>query len=53
MLEIASALSYVEFDDIKGLENTKNMWDTLAAIYGGDTNVCRAKAESLKGKFDE
>ena len=29
------------------------MWDKLAKIYGGDTNVKRAKAESLRGKFDD
>ena len=31
----------------------KLMWDTLVAIYGGDTDVLRAKAESLGGKFDD
>ena len=46
MLEIASALSYVEFDDIKGLDNAKKMWNALATIYGGDTNVLRDKAET-------
>ena len=39
MLEIASALSYVEFDDIKGLNSENKMWDTLKTIYGGDKNV--------------
>ena len=53
MLEIASALSYAEFDDIKGLDSAKKMWDALATIYGGDKNVLRAKAESLRGKFDD
>ena len=53
MLEIASALSYAEFDDIKGLDSAKNMWDALNTIYGGDKNVQRAKLESLRGKFDE
>ena len=47
MLEIASALSYAEFDDIKGLDTTKKMWDALNTIYGGDKNVQRAKSESL------
>ena len=28
------------------------MWDTLPTIYGGDTNVNKAKSESLRGKFD-
>ena len=44
MLEIASALSYVEFDDIKSLESAKKMWDALYTIYGGDKNVLRAKS---------
>ena len=29
------------------------MWDALKKIYGGDKNVLRAKAKSLRGKFDE
>ena len=29
MLEIASTLSYAEFDDIKGLDSAKKMWDAL------------------------
>ena len=53
MLEIASALSYVEFDDIKNLDSVKKMWDALTTIYGGDINVLRAKDESLKGNFDD
>ena len=53
MLEIASALSYAEFDDIEGLHNAKKMWDALKTIYGGEKNVQRAKSESLRGKFDE
>ena len=39
MLEIASALSYAKFDDIKSLDSTKKMWDALKTIYGGDKNV--------------
>ena len=53
MLEIASALSYAEFDDIKGLDSVNKMWDALKTIYGGDKNVQRAKSESIRGKFDE
>ena len=52
-MEIASALSYAEFDDIKGLDSSKKMWDALKKIYGGDKNVQRAKLESLRGKFDD
>ena len=53
MLEITSTLSYSEFDDIKSLDSEKKIWDALHIIYGGDTNVLRAKVESLKGKFDD
>ena len=53
MLEIASTLSYAKFDDIKGLDSAKKMWDALNTIYGGDKNVQRAKSKSLKGKFDD
>lgn len=53
MLDIASALSYVEFDDLKDCNNAKKMWDKLKTIYGGDDNVLRAKEKILKGKFDD
>ena len=53
MLEISSALSYAKFDDIKGLDSAKKMWDALNTIYGGDKNVQRAKSESLRGKVDD
>ncbi len=53
MLEIVSALSYVKFDDIKGWDSAKKMWDALHTIYGGEKNVLRAKAKSLRGKFDD
>ena len=32
MLEIASTLSYAKFDDIKGLDSAKKMWDSLKTI---------------------
>ncbi|MDF3686078.1 hypothetical protein [Enterobacter hormaechei] len=45
MLEIASALSYAEFDDIKGCNTAFKMWKALSDIYGGDrsdySRVCR------------
>ena len=53
MLEIASTQSYVDFNDIKGCDSMKKMWDTLCTIFVGDTNVLRAKSESLRGKFDD
>ena len=39
MLEIASALSHAEFDDIKGCTFSYQMWEALSNIYGGDENV--------------
>ena len=49
MLEIASTLIYVMFDDIKGCGSAKKMWDALHTIYGGDNNDLRAKNKSLRG----
>ena len=40
-------------EDIKYCATKKLMWDKLDTIYGGDTNVNRDKAESLRGKFDD
>ena len=53
MLDIALALSYAEYDDIKKCGTTHQMWETLSRIYGGDDNVKRAKRESLRGHFDD
>ena len=53
MIDIASALSYEEFDDIKDCKNAFEMWNKLKEIYGGDDNVRREKAESLRGQFDQ
>ena len=53
MIDIASALSYEEFDEIKDYKNANAMWKKLKEIYGGDDNVRRAKAESLRGQFDQ
>ena len=53
MLEVASALSYAEFDDIEGCDTAFKMWDALSTIYGGDKNFQREKSESLRGKFDD
>ena len=49
MIDIASALSYEEFDDIKDYKSAFEMWEKLKEIYGGDDNVRRAKVESLRG----
>ena len=43
MFEIASALSYVEFDDIKGCDSAKKMWDDLHTIYGVDTKKFKSQ----------
>ena len=53
MMEIASALSYAEFNDIKDCKFVHHMWKALSDIYEGYENVQRAKRESLRGKFDE
>ena len=44
MIDIASILNYVEFDEVKDYCTTYEMWIKLKAIYGG--------AESLRGQFD-
>lgn len=53
IIEIASPLNYVEFDEVKGCATTHDMWKKMKDIYGGDVNVKRAKAESLRGHFDQ
>lgn len=53
MLEIVSALSYFEFDDIKDCDSAKKMWDYLHIIYGGEKINLRAKSKSLRGNFDD
>ena len=53
MIDIASALSYEEFDKIKDYKSANAMWKKLKEIYGGDDNVRRAKFESLRGHFDQ
>ena len=49
MMDIASDLSYKEFDQIKDCTTAHQMWNKLKEIYGGDDNVKRPKAESLRG----
>ena len=53
MLEIASILIYLEFDDIKECDIAKYMWNKLVKIHGGDNNLLRAKLENLRGNFDD
>ena len=51
MIDVASALSYEEFFEIKDCITAHQMWIKLKEIYGRDDNVKRAKAESLRGQF--
>lgn len=53
MIEIASTLNDLKFDDIKNYTNTKDTWDKLTLVHDGDENVVRAKLESLRGKYDD
>ena len=48
IIDIASTLSYVEFDEVKDCKTTYEMWNKIKDIYGGDENVRRAKVESLR-----
>ena len=49
MIDIASALSYAEFDEVKDYKTSFKMCNKLKDIYGGDDNVKRAKVECLRG----
>ena len=49
MIDIASALSYNEFDEVKDYRKDNEMWTKLKDIYGGDDNVRRSKEKSLRG----
>ena len=53
MIGIASVVSYEEFDRIKDYKFANAMCKKLREIYGGDDNVRRAKAKSLRGQFDQ
>ena len=48
MIDIASTLSYVEFDEVKDGISAHEMWIKLKETYGGDDYVRRGKEESLK-----
>ena len=52
MIDIASTLSYENFDEIKNCKFANAMWKKLKEIYGGDDNVKTEKVESLRGQFD-
>ena len=53
MIDIASTLNYVEFDEIKDCATIHEMWNKLKVIYRGDENVRRAKVEILRFQFDQ
>jgi len=53
MIDIASTLSYEEFDEIKDCNSFYAMWIKLEEIYVGDENVRRAKEKTLRGQFDQ
>ena len=53
MINIASTLSYTKFDEVNDYKISHEMWTKLKDIYGGDENIRRAKAESLRGKYDQ
>lgn len=53
IIELASSLSDAKFEDIKACTTVKEMWDKLKLVHCGDKNILRAKAESLRGKFDD
>ena len=44
MIDIASTLTYVEFDEVKDYDTTHEIWIKLKDIYGRHDNVRRAKA---------
>ncbi|GLJ28203.1 hypothetical protein SUGI_0553970 [Cryptomeria japonica] len=52
MIEITSALTDSEFNDLEGFNNAKAMWNKLTSMYGGDEHVQRGKADSLRGQLE-
>ena len=52
LIEIASVLNIVEFDDVKEFSTIKDMCDKMIIMHRGDQNLFRAKAESIRGKYD-
>ena len=46
MIDIASALSYTEFDEIKDCELASTMWNEIKEIYGGDKKVILVEKNS-------
>ena len=53
MIDIASSLNHIEFDEVKDCPTTFHMWKKVEEIFGGDDNVRRAKEKNLRGQFDQ
>ena len=53
MIDIASVLSYAEFNEVKYYKIAHEIWTKLKDIYGGDDSVRRDKAERLRGHLDQ
>ena len=51
MIDIASALSYAEFDEVKNCKISFEMWNKLKDIYGGDENAKELKQKFLEGSL--
>ena len=49
MIDIALFLNYAEFDEVKDCGTAYEMWIKLKSIYGGDENVKRDIAKSIRG----
>ena len=49
MIDIAYDLSYAEFDEVEDCKTAHEICTKFEDIYGGDDNVRRAKAESVRG----
>ena len=43
MIEIASSLNDVEFDDISDCATAKDMWENLILLHGGYLNVLESQ----------
>ena len=48
-----SALDVSEFNRVKSLTNTNDIWKKLMEIHKGTSSVKKAKLYVLKGKFSE
>ncbi|GLJ25519.1 hypothetical protein SUGI_0488560 [Cryptomeria japonica] len=52
MIEITSALTDSEFNDLEGCIDANTMWTKLISVYGGDEHVQREKVDSLRGQLE-